>query len=117
MKRMENRIKRGVLFIPIFIGGFILFTFVLMLIWNAVLPDVVGVKSITFWQALGIFALSKILFGFNKGWGGRPGWKRQAMQEKFANMTPEEKEEFKAKWKERCNSWGRKDEPPTSLAE
>lgn len=109
---MENRIKRGVLFVPIFIGGFILFTFILMQIWNAVLPDVLGVKHINFWQALGIFAVSKILFGFNSGWGGR---KRHynPMQEKFAGMSPEEKEQFKAEWKERCNRWTKKDDTST----
>lgn len=110
MNRMRNRINRGVLFIPIFIGGIALFTFILMLLWNAVLPQVLGVKAITFWQAMGIFALSKILFGFNNGWGGRRGWRRNAMHEKFANMSPEEKEQFKAAWKERCNRWRKKDE-------
>jgi hypothetical protein len=114
MNRMKSRIQRGVLFIPIFIGGFALFTFLIMQLWNAVLPDVLGVKTITFWQALGIFALSKILFGFGGGWGGR---RRRYMKDRFANMSPEEREEFKAKWKDRCRNWNKSDEPPTSFAE
>jgi hypothetical protein len=114
MNRMKSRIQRGLLFIPILIGGFALFTFLLMQIWNAVLPDVLGVKPISFWQALGIFALSKILFGFNSGWGGR---RRRYMKDRFANMSPEERELFKAKWKDRCSGWNKSDEPPTSLAE
>ncbi len=75
-------------------------------LWNAILPAVLGVNVITFWQALGILALSKILFG---GFGRRGGWHRggghnwrKGMQEKWANMTPGEKEKFKAEWKNRC---------------
>src|SRR5690349_2904493 len=104
MKQMENRIKRGVLFIPIVIGGIFLFGWIIMFLWNAILPDVSSLKPITFWQALGIFVLSKILFGFNKGWGGKPGWKNR-MESRLHNMTPEEKEKFKAEWRDRCNSW------------
>lgn len=41
----------------------LVFTFIFMWIWNAVMPDVFGVKSLTPWQALGILILSFILFG------------------------------------------------------
>jgi hypothetical protein len=41
----------------------VVFTFVFMWIWNLVMPDVFGVKSITPWQALGILILASILFG------------------------------------------------------
>lgn len=119
MNKMKQRIKWVILFIPIFIGGFFLFSGLLMLLWNAVLPAAVpAIKAIGFWQAMGIFALSKILFGFNKGWGGRRGQWKQRMQEKWGtmkemeqkwnNMTPEERELFKAEWKNRCGGrWTR----------
>jgi hypothetical protein len=42
---------------------FILFTFVFRWIWNAVVPEVFGLKVITFWQAIGILILASILFG------------------------------------------------------
>ena len=109
MKKMEHRIKKGLLFIPIFIGGVFLFTSLVMLLWNAILPAVTGVKSISFFQAMGILVLSKILFGFNKGWGGGSRnyeWKNR-MAEKLKDMTPEEREKFKAEWRNRCGSrWG-----------
>jgi len=41
----------------------ILFTFVFRWIWNAVVPEVFGLKVITFWQAIGILILASILFG------------------------------------------------------
>ena len=94
-----------------------LFTFgsIVMLLWNAILPAVIHVTPITFWQALGILILSKILFGGFKGgggggWGGRRRhmWKEE-MERKLSNMTPEEKEKFKMDWKNRCARWGRPD--------
>jgi hypothetical protein len=110
MKQMERRIKKGVLFVPIFIGGIFLFTWLIMLLWNGILPGVItGVKSISFFQAMGILVLSKILFGFNSGWGGGSRYQRrkQQMEEKLQHMTPEEREQFKAEWRNRCGGrWG-----------
>lgn len=91
-----------------------LFTFIVMSLWNAILPAVLGVKTITFWQALGILILSKILFGgFGGGKGGGP-WKAKArarwrdhMMSKWENMSPEDREKFKSSWEERCGGWRR----------
>jgi hypothetical protein len=91
------------------------FTFIVMSLWNAILPAVLGVKTITFWQALGILILSKILFG---GFGGGKGgghWKEKArsrwrdrMENKWENMSPEDREKFKSSWEARCGgSWRR----------
>lgn len=112
MNQMNRRIKKGVLFIPIFIGGFFLFTFLVMLLWNAILPAVIpAIKAVSFWQAMGILVLSKILFGFGGGgWGYKRRRWREKMEEKFNAMTPEEKERFKAEWKNRCGGrWGKSD--------
>ena len=114
---MEHRIKKGVLFIPIFIGGIFLFTWLVMLLWNAVLPVVTGVKAISFFQAMGILVLSKILFGFNSGWGSGYNRRKQQMEEKLQSMTPEEREKFKAEWKTRCGGrWGRFDKTDTQTS-
>ena len=40
-----------------------LFPYVVQLLWNGVLTDVVPVPAISYWQALGLLALSKLLFG------------------------------------------------------
>ena len=115
MDKMKHRIKWGVLFIPIFIGGLFLFSLGLMLLWNAILPAVLGVKAITYLQALGIFVLSKVLFGFNSGWGGRRHRWREKMEEKWNFMTPEEREKFRDEWKNRCGGrWGRYSKPDDS---
>jgi hypothetical protein len=83
-----------------------------MLLWNCLLPDIMNVSTINFWQAMGIFVLCKILFGFGgkgKGFGGGGApWMRARMEERYKSMTPEQKEKFKQKMSERgaCGPWG-----------
>jgi hypothetical protein len=88
------------------------FGFVTMSLWNWLMPAVFGLKVITFWQALGLLLLGKILFGgFHKhgSHGGPRGWKRH-MEERWARMTPEEQEKFRAGMRGRCG-FGRFEEP------
>jgi len=48
----------------------ILFGFIVMWLWNWLLPGLFGFKVITFWQGVGIVILARIIFGsFNH----RPG--------------------------------------------
>jgi hypothetical protein len=71
------------------------FSFVVMSLWNALMPAIFGVRPISFWQALGLLLLSKILFGgFRPPMRGGPRW-RHRMAERWAQMTPEEREKFK----------------------
>ncbi len=112
--------RRKFIFIPFAIAAFLsLVSFVVMTLWNYLLPGILHVGAITFWQAMGIFVLCKILFGFGKGghnkWGGRGNpWMRHKMEEKFKGMSPEEKEAFKAKMSNFCdrrNWYGRHKHP------
>jgi hypothetical protein len=45
------------------IVAFFVFVLIFRWIWNGVVPNVFGLKTITFWQALGILILASILFG------------------------------------------------------
>jgi len=70
-------------------------TFVLMSLWNVLMPAIFALHSISFWQALGLLVLSKLLFGGFRGFsGGGPRWRRR-MLERWEQMTPEEREKFK----------------------
>ncbi len=81
--------------------GVLAFGTLVMVLWNAVMPDLFHLPVIDFWHALGLFALAKILFsGFRGGPGGR--WKRNGLKERWANMTPEQQEKFKQEWGRRC---------------
>ena len=102
-----KRTKAGkiALFILIGAAAVVVFGGIVMLLWNNVLAQVVNVQPVTFWQALGILLLAKILFGGWKGGGsGRQHWKHK-MQDKWAAMSPEERERFKEQWKKRCGPW------------
>jgi hypothetical protein len=111
---MRRLFYRGrFIFIPIAIAACLtLAGFVVMLLWNALMPVIFHLGMITFWQAVGLFILCKLLFGFGKGGprggfrGGPPGpWMKFKMEERFRNMTPEERERFKQKWNERCGGF------------
>jgi hypothetical protein len=41
----------------------VLFGFVILWLWNWLMPMLFGLREITYWQAIGIFLLAKILFG------------------------------------------------------
>ena len=46
-------------------------------LWNWLLPPLFGVRQVTLWQALGLLALSRILFGgFGRGGGSHDGPRR-----------------------------------------
>lgn len=114
--RRPFRREKFFMLIPMVIIAILVLGAAVMLLWNNILPAVLGVKIISYPQALGILVLSKILFGGFKGRGGWRGnpemWKyRTEMNEKWATMTPEEREKFKAEWKNRCGGrWGRMNE-------
>jgi hypothetical protein len=82
------------------------FGFILMSLWNWLAPAVFGARTITFWQALGILILSKILFS---GLGGRPGHRghwRNRMRDRWEGMTPDERERFRQGLRNRCSRAG-----------
>jgi len=78
---------------------------IVMRLWNWLLPPLFGWRVVTFWQALGLLVLCRILFGglgMHGGRGGHRGWRRR-MEERCENMSPEEREKFRQKMRER---WG-----------
>lgn len=93
--------KRPFIFILI-VAGVALLIWLVMFLWNTILPEVIGVTTINYWQALGIFVLSKILFGGFRGGPPRSKRFKSKISEKFMNMTDEQKETFKSEWKSRC---------------
>jgi len=79
---------------------------IVMLLWNAILPALLQVAVIGYWQAVGLLLLCKILFSsFLPGPGNRPpflGGPPPHIREKFMKMNEEEKATFKEQWKKRC---------------
>jgi hypothetical protein len=88
-------------------------------LWNFIMPDIFGLRVINFWQGLAMFVLAKLIFGF--GGGGRSKWSgyrnhrwKHEWAEKYSKLSPEERERFKQKLKDKWCSW---EENPVKSAE
>ena len=71
---------------------------IIMLLWNWLIPSIIGWSAISYWQALGLFILSRLFFGgFGRhgfghhGFGMPHGEHPHLFREKFKNMSPEER--------------------------
>jgi len=73
-------------------------------LWNWLLPPLFGWHQLTFWQALGILVLCRILFGGFGGHGPRGPKFRRRMAERWEAMTPEERERFRQGLGQRCGA-------------
>jgi len=72
-------------------------------LWNWLIPSVFGLHTIGFWQALGLFILSRVLFGrFGGHWGSKMGGPRFARG--WNRLTPEERQRFREAMGSRCPS-------------
>lgn len=68
---------------------------IIMLLWNWLMPVIFGLPVLSLWQALGLFVLTRILFGsFGFGRRGMPGLGGNPVHEKWMHMTPEQRREF-----------------------
>ena len=110
LKKM-TKLTRILLIVPLVILGMAIFTIigggVVMLLWNWLAPALFGLRELGFWQAIGLLALCRILFGgFGLGGGHRSGSRRQMdgricervrerIDERWEQMTPEEREKFR----------------------
>jgi len=117
---------RGIVLAPLVVLGIVTFVFVggwiVQLLWNWLLPPLFGWREVTFWQALGLLALCRILFG---GIGGRGSprsrirrrlaerWD-QRMAERWERMTPEERERFRHGMRGRCGASAEDSSPPVT---
>jgi len=99
---------RKCFFIPFLIIGFLGISAVVMLLWNWILPSISSLQPLTYWQSMGLLALSRILFG-SFHFGNHHSMHRQRfnhpeLKDKFMEMDAEEKQQFKEHWKNRfCN--------------
>src|SRR6476646_10493495 len=103
---MCMRLRKSIFMAPLALAGVVLFAFlggeIVRLLWTWLLPSLFGFREITFWQALGLLALCRILFGGLGVHGSRRHARRrieervdERMWERWERMTPEERERFR----------------------
>jgi Ca2+/H+ antiporter, TMEM165/GDT1 family len=109
-------VAKGAAFLVLGLAFVAVLSFVVMSLWNALIPSLIHGPDLTFWQAAGVLILSRILFGGFRGRGGHGwhghhgGWRQRMWREKWESMTPEERERLRARFKHRCG-W-ESEEPP-----
>jgi hypothetical protein len=93
--------------------GIGVFGYIVMSLWNWLIPGLTGWHSITLVQALGLLVLCRILFGGfgrgKRGWGGGFRAWGAGMGPRFGGVSPEEgqagheqmREEMRARMRER----------------
>jgi len=69
-------------------------------LWNALMPAMLRLPPITFWQAVGLLFLSRLLFGRFGEWVPRP-WKSRFVRG-WKDLTPEERERFRRAMGSHC---------------
>ena len=78
-------------------GLAILFGFGIMWLWNWLMPEIFGLTTLTYWQAVGLFILFKVLLGGCGGFGSKKSSKKHECDKDI-------KGEF-SKWKHYDKFW------------
>ena len=105
-KKMEHYVKKAVKILVMIVLGvafLMLANYLLMWLWNWLMPDLFGLSTITYWQALGIFVLAKLLFGFGGG-GKKGGGPRHKSKVKSSNRCGSLRRDFD-EWKHYDQFW------------
>ena len=110
--------RKWIFFAPLAMVGMLAFVaiggVIVQQLWNWLLPALFGWRQVTFWQAVGLLALSRILVGgfglhgsghshARRHFGGRfAGHFADRVGDRWDAMTPEERERFRQRMRERC---------------
>ena len=97
------KILKPIVFLAVTAG----FSVVVMILWNWLMPSIFGLTTINFWHAVGILALCRILLGSFGGW--HHNIYGNLVREKWAKMTPEQKQELIDKISKRRGHFGNMD--------
>ena len=104
--------RKRLWFIPLIILGVLAKGAVIMVLWNALIPDLFHGPLLDYPQALGLMILVKVLVGFGGSWGfhrfghrfGHHGHHHGMRKHFWSKMSDEERqkfrEHFRRKWDE-----------------
>jgi len=94
----------GGVFLVVLVAVIAVLSFIVMSLWNWLVPALFHGPAIEYGQAFALLVLSRILFGSWRGRGGWHGhWRQRMWRERWEQMTPEERERLREKFmKGRC---------------
>jgi len=96
-------VVKGIAFLGLAIAAMALLSLVVMSLWNWLVPSLFHGPAVQYWQAVGLLLLARILFGGLRARGGWHGhWRQRMWRERWANMTPEERERLRQRFQHRC---------------
>ncbi len=106
MRERESRtVQRFVRFLMILVLVLVVFAGfgqAVLQLWNWLMPSIFGLPAITYWQGMGLLALSWIFFGGLRGGRGfSRGWNR-AWERRWETLTPEQRDSFRKAMAGRC---------------
>jgi hypothetical protein len=84
------------------VAAILVLGWVVMLLWNAILPDLIHVNALTYPKAIGLLLLCKILFGSFRP-GPPRGFRKDGhpWRSKLMNLSEEERDRFRKEWHNR----------------
>jgi hypothetical protein len=109
---MKDTIKFRFTGILTMLVTYAVFAVVVMLLWNALLPQILALPQVSYLQAAGLLILARLLFGgiggdmrghaWHRGMrrGGHPFHHGNKLREKWMSMSEEERKEFMEKEKD-----------------
>ena len=91
---MRNILKFRFAGILIMLAMIAVFGAVVMLLWNAIFPELFGFSPFSYLQGVGILVLARILFGGLDFGFAHHGGHANKLREKWMNMNDNERKEF-----------------------
>ena len=104
-EKVKSNFKKGfkILFMTLLgIAVAFLFGYIVMHLWNWLMPELFGLPTVSYWQAVGVLILAKIFFGF--GGGNGPGKSGRKKGESFSGSCRPMRRDF-SKWKHYDAFW------------
>ena len=104
MRGRARCVVKGFMFVGFAVVALAALSWVVMLLWNALVPGLFGGPPLRYLQAAGLLVLSRILFGGLRGHHGR--WRHHGWRGRWESLTPEERERLREKYARHCRWHG-----------
>jgi hypothetical protein len=106
MRGPVGRVAKVILILPLGVAFLAAVGAAVMLLWNALVPQLFHGPQLGYWQAVGLLVLSRVLFGGLRGHVWRGHGRGHGWRERWEQMTPEERARLRERMLSRCRHGG-----------